>query len=319
MNCFVIMPFASDFDDVYATIKSTVQGAADADCRCFRLDETRPAGRITDRLLAELRSATICIADLTELKPNVMWELGFAMALDKPTIIVTQSATMLPFDIKDMQSIEYNRARLNATLAAPLKRSLLDTMGNMAAWRKPAAEVEAVAIGTLLAEVAQLKGMVSEAVSAWKGGEPSGSTQSVTELDVLIGHWFNTESRSNVYAKIIRGELVAPYCYGGNDRLTGVYFGWRRTGDYWFARYMWLGSDISGFSFLAMQSLDLLRGAWWSSEDEAQNPTAPPRSTGVPARWVRQPTAETPIWAQELFREIEREGLASVLAKAKMR
>ena len=49
MNCFVIMPFAADFDDVYAVIKATVETAAvDIEGRCFRLDESRPAGRITD-------------------------------------------------------------------------------------------------------------------------------------------------------------------------------------------------------------------------------------------------------------------------------
>lgn len=97
MNFFVIMPFATDFDDVYAVIKATVESSTtDAKGRCFRLDESRPAGRITDRLLTELRSATICIADLTENKPNVMWELGFAMALEKPVIIVTQSVATMP-------------------------------------------------------------------------------------------------------------------------------------------------------------------------------------------------------------------------------
>jgi hypothetical protein len=61
------MRFAADFEDVYAVIKATVESSVGAKKgRCFRLDESRPAGRITDRLLAELRSATICIADLTD-------------------------------------------------------------------------------------------------------------------------------------------------------------------------------------------------------------------------------------------------------------
>ena len=46
------------------------------------------------------------MADITETKPNVMWESGFAMALGKPVIVITQSLADLPFDIRDMQAIE---------------------------------------------------------------------------------------------------------------------------------------------------------------------------------------------------------------------
>ncbi len=120
------MPFASEFDDVYATIKGVIESSTmTQNGRCFRLDDARPAGRITDRLLSELRAATLCVADLTGNKPNVMWELGFAMALGKPAIVVTQTLNDLPFDIKDMQSIEYQRHHLNSSLSIPLLTSRL--------------------------------------------------------------------------------------------------------------------------------------------------------------------------------------------------
>lgn len=315
MNCFVIMPFATDFDDVYAIIKSTVENAStDVKGRCFRLDDSRPAGRITDRLLTELRSATFCIADLTENKPNVMWELGFAMALEKPVIIVTQSVATLPFDIKDMQSIEYSRTRLNATLGVPLKQSLLDTMGALSATSRAPSSADAATVGTLLSEVAQLKNMVAEAVNTWKADEIKAPRPQI-ELQALAGHWLNTESGSNVYMRVVRGELVSPYCYGGNSDLTGVYFGWRKTGEYWFARYQWVISDISGFSFLRMDSLEKMSGAWWSSKHETQMDDAPPQSAGEPATWVKQAQTPTPCWAEDFFQEVEQHGLASLLAK----
>ena len=65
MNCFVIMPYAAEFDDVYATIKSSASDAAgNQPLRCSRLDDARPAGRITHRLLEEIQTATFCVADL---------------------------------------------------------------------------------------------------------------------------------------------------------------------------------------------------------------------------------------------------------------
>jgi len=95
------MPFVRDFDDVYATIKRTIESVlSGSQGKCFRLDETRPAGRITDRLFRELQAADLCVADLTGYKPNVMWEVGYAMALEKPVIIVTQRLAELPFICK---------------------------------------------------------------------------------------------------------------------------------------------------------------------------------------------------------------------------
>lgn len=317
MNCFVIMPFAVEFDDVYAAIKTTVEGVApDSRGRCFRLDEARPAGRITERLLAELRSATLCIADLTETKPNVMWELGFAMALGKPAIIITQSVPSLPFDIKDMQSIEYDRNRLNATLTAPLRQSLLDTLGSPKSKGVVLQSSSEAEVGRLLSEVAQLKAMVGDAVNLLKSNDKTDHNLE-KELQTLSGHWFNTESGSHAYSRVIRGELVSPYCYGDNNYLTGVYFGWRRAGDYWFARYKWLDSDLAGFSFLRMESVDRLSGAWWSSEQEGHGSEIPPRNEGVQANWLRQAGTKTPKWAEDFFSEVEKDGLASVLARAR--
>jgi nucleoside 2-deoxyribosyltransferase len=91
MNCFVIMPFASEFDDVYDAVKTAIEDAVEEPGSCARVDESRPAGRITDRLIRELRSASFCVADITHEKPNVMWELGYAMALHKPTIANAKS------------------------------------------------------------------------------------------------------------------------------------------------------------------------------------------------------------------------------------
>lgn len=319
MNCFVIMPFAPDFDDVYGAIKQAVESAtAKSNGRCFRLDEARPAGRITDRLLGELKSATFCVADITGTKPNVMWELGFAMALGKPAIVVTQNLADLPFDILDMQTIEYQRNRLSASLTAPLQRVILDTLASADNELRNSGgeDQQAQTIGTLLSEISDLKRIVSEVVGAWKGGESApGVAGNANELKGMVGHWFNTESRSHAYTRIVRGELVTPYCFMGNEHLTGLYFGWKRTGDYWFARYRWITTDIAGFSFLKRDSADSMVGAWWSSEHEVDGSEAPPKFEGVPAKWVRLSDGSVPRWAEDSFAEVENEGLASYLAR----
>jgi hypothetical protein len=319
MNCFVIMPFAPEFDDVYAAIKSSVESAVPAENRrCFRLDEARPAGRITDRLLDELRSATLCVADLSGTKPNVMWEVGFAMALGKPTVIITQDIASLPFDLKDMQSIGYDRNRLNATLTKPLRQSVLDTLGtlrNAAPSVAAAPSSDSEALGELLSEVTTLKRMLLETVRAWK---PELSLASTNESDALqlAGNWVNKESGSHLYSRVIKGSLVTPYCFGGDGELTGIYYGWRRIGEYWFARYRWLSTNLAGFTFLRQENLDRLTGAWWDADQENSGEANPPKHAGVPSTWVRTGQSAPPVWAQNVINEIARDGLSTVLAKA---
>jgi hypothetical protein len=130
MKCFVIMPFAQEFDDVYSAIKLAISSSVPGEqITCNRLDEIKSAGRISDDLLRELHQSTICIADLTYNKPNVMWEVGYAMALNKPLLLITQTLDEIPFDIKDMRTIGYNRQSLTSTLQSPLAQAFRDTLG----------------------------------------------------------------------------------------------------------------------------------------------------------------------------------------------
>jgi hypothetical protein len=314
LNCFVIMPFSADFDDVYATIKKSVEGAlSTTNGRCFRLDEARPAGRITERLLGELNSASVCVADLTDNRPNVMWEVGYAMALGTQVIIVTQKMKELPFDLKDMQSHEYDRNRLSVTLEGPLKRMITDTLSaRIESSAKSSAE--SALVGELLGEVRDLKTMVAEAVKSWNPGNLKRAEATTTQrsLKLLEGAW-ETDS-SNLYAKIVRGDLIVPYCFMGDNEATGIYFGWKRSGEYWFARYAWLDRDISGFAFLKPDSVDSLRGAWWNDvPNTPSQPSVPPEKSGVPSVWKRAKRKSFPPWASRVLECVRKDGLNSYI------
>lgn len=321
MNCFVIMPFSRDFDDVYTAIKSSVEGAlATTGGRCFRLDEARPAGRITDRLLTELQAASICVADLTGNKPNVMWEVGYAMALDKPIIIVTQSLQELPFDLKDMQSLEYDRNYLNETLNRPLRRMIIDTVSADHSFRPSHAHglnASDDLVVELREQVNELKSIVAQAVHSWL---PSQSQTPPTKgktahLMNLEGAWVSRESGSHMYAAMVKDDLVVPYCYEGNYDLVGVYYGWRMVGEHWFARYAWLEGGFSGFTFLKQESVNLLTGAWWSDMERTHPPIVFPEKSGIQATWERTIVKEYPTWASRFIDEVRRDGLESRLAQ----
>lgn len=72
---------------------------------CERVEDQNTVGRIVPRILAQIRESAFVIADLTDLRPNVLFEVGYAIGLDKPVILTAQKDTDLPFDVRDMPTI----------------------------------------------------------------------------------------------------------------------------------------------------------------------------------------------------------------------
>jgi hypothetical protein len=95
----------------------------------------------------------------------------------------------------------------------------------------------------------------------------------------LAGAWVNNDSGTHFYGSMGSSDLIVPYCYEGDDKLTGAYFGWQRTGDYWFARFAWCRRGPAGFTFLRQTAVDVLRGAWWSDKQDP-SPKAPLKKGG---------------------------------------
>ena len=314
VNCFVVMPFAEEFDDVYATIKRSVEEAAPAYAgRCFRLDEHRPAGRIPHRLLVELKSATLCIADLTGTRPNVMWEVGYAMALECPTILLTQSLNEIPFDIREMETLTYERTRLSATLGKPLHKMILDTLtahNNRVVKMGDSAELA----GELLKEMSELKGLVGQIVSAWDTNTTA-QKSSITEINNFEGAWLDECSGSHFYIKMINGQMIIPYCYGDDNELTGIFYDWEKIGgEYWFGRFRWMRSaDISGFAFIKEEDANMLRGHWWMGEELKFSPNSYREKNGVSLILHRLPDKRIPHWVAKFFNDVKKHGLIGLI------
>jgi len=103
-NCFVIMPFAADFDDVYRVIRETVENHG---YECIRADERYLSGPIIEDIIDRIEKADLIIADFTGKNPNVFFEAGYAAALRKPLIQVAQSVGDLPFDVRHLRTFSY--------------------------------------------------------------------------------------------------------------------------------------------------------------------------------------------------------------------
>ncbi len=79
------------------------------DVEIIREIDNRSPGAITRELIRHLAEADICVVDVTGLNPNVFLELGIRYALRRSTtILLRQSGTELPFDIKEYRCVDYS-------------------------------------------------------------------------------------------------------------------------------------------------------------------------------------------------------------------
>jgi hypothetical protein len=108
---FVLMPFRKQYEPVYAAIKLAAENAGGFFCQ--RSDDITKPGRISLQILQAIGDADLLVADLSEHNPNVMYELGFAHALGKPTILLAPARFRSPFDIFDWRQIRYSPVELS--------------------------------------------------------------------------------------------------------------------------------------------------------------------------------------------------------------
>lgn len=102
--CFVIMPFAPSFNEVYSTIQSATQKLG---MSCKRADDFYQSGRIMNTVLENIQRAEIIIADLTGRNANVFYELGIAHCTKRNVILLVQGIRDVPFDLQDFHLLPY--------------------------------------------------------------------------------------------------------------------------------------------------------------------------------------------------------------------
>jgi hypothetical protein len=111
-NVFVIMSFTKDpmLEDVYDTFQTACK---DGKFEAFKIDEHIDASkqRIVPEIIEAIQQAAFIIADVSEPKPNVYYELGWAQALGKDVIVTAKEGTQLPFDIFDVPTILYSNQK----------------------------------------------------------------------------------------------------------------------------------------------------------------------------------------------------------------
>lgn len=105
-RAFVVMQFAEPYDTFYREVIQKQAEAAGFDV--VRIDEKAGPGVIFQDIQREIEQAEVVVAEITPANPNVFYELGYAHALGKPTILLAQRGAELPFDIRSFRVVFYN-------------------------------------------------------------------------------------------------------------------------------------------------------------------------------------------------------------------
>ena len=101
------MPFGEWYDAYYDRIFCpAIKAAKLTPCRSD--DIFRPSAIIND-VWKYTNNAEVLLADLTGKNPNVLYELGLAHAIKKPVVIISESMEYVPFDLRPLRIIIYDR------------------------------------------------------------------------------------------------------------------------------------------------------------------------------------------------------------------
>ena len=105
LDVFVLMPFKKDMLPVYEDHIKPICESMKLFVR--RADDFFAAGSVVQDVWAAIISARLIVADCTNRNPNVFYEIGLAHAIGQPTILLTQRADDIPFDLRHLRYISY--------------------------------------------------------------------------------------------------------------------------------------------------------------------------------------------------------------------
>lgn len=116
-SCFFITPIGKDgsterinMEHVLKLMLRPILSKYEFDFEHVVTSEDDDTPKITRTILNHIENDDLCVADLTGLNPNVMFELGYRMALKKPLIIIgsKEMAGRIPFDVYDNRTAFYD-------------------------------------------------------------------------------------------------------------------------------------------------------------------------------------------------------------------
>ena len=101
---FILTPFHDDFKSTYEAVQRI---CTDMKLKPMRGDEEYIANDILKHIIMQVVKSRLVIAILDGRNPNVFYELGIVHSLNKPTILLANVNTKVPFDLQNKYLVLY--------------------------------------------------------------------------------------------------------------------------------------------------------------------------------------------------------------------
>lgn len=122
-SCFMIAPIGQATSDIRKRSDQVLKHIIRPIVEEFgyaidRADDIDHSGQITSQVIDRIANDDLVIADLTDLNPNVFYELALRHALKKPFVQIAEIGTILPFDLQNQRTILFDHRDLDSVAEA---------------------------------------------------------------------------------------------------------------------------------------------------------------------------------------------------------
>lgn len=134
-RCFVVSPIGTDDSKARQRADKILRYIIKPTCEelgfgAYRADEMSTPSLISQRVMRELLTADLVIADLTGANPNVYYELAVRHFIGKPVVQLIEKGEDIPFDVSDVNTIQVDHTDLDSVQKAKEKLAAFIGEGN---------------------------------------------------------------------------------------------------------------------------------------------------------------------------------------------
>jgi hypothetical protein len=117
-SCFVVCPIGDEGSTTrrhadwlfHEIIEHVLKTDFAGQFNLIRADKIDQPGMIDAQIISHLLDDDLVIADMTELNPNVFYEIGIRHMKELPIVHIVKKGGMIPFDVKLFRAIPYDYA-----------------------------------------------------------------------------------------------------------------------------------------------------------------------------------------------------------------
>lgn len=129
--CFIITPLGEEKSETRRRANGVIEAVLRPVLESLEIEMITPhgissPGSIPQQVIQNILSCELVIANLTELNPNVMYELAVRHAKGTPVICIAEHGTKLPFDISSERTIFYNNDMYGVESLKPQLKNMIE-------------------------------------------------------------------------------------------------------------------------------------------------------------------------------------------------